>query len=104
MSILLIVIGTLALTSGGFRLRRGDRRGWVDLAAGLGTVIATGLGVAATRALAWPVAFLTVGVVAVSAWQSVRSVIQAQQDRAQSEEARLASYLQVDARARDADT
>jgi len=98
MGILLLVLGLLAAVSGGVKLRRGaPAPGWagVELVLGAVTVLASGVGLARVRPLAWYVVAALAAVVVWSSWAHVRRSRAARRAREDSEGRRLQAFLGV---------
>lgn len=96
MGILLFVLGLLAVGSGGIKLRHGaPARAWAlaELLLGAATVLASGLGIARARPVAWAVVAALAALVIGSSWVHLRGAVEAARERAASEAARLREHL-----------
>jgi hypothetical protein len=96
MGILLFLLGLLAAASGGVKLRRSalaPRWAGAELALGALTVLASGVGLARVRPLAWYVVVAVVGLLLCSTWVHVRRASTARRAREESEGRRLKMHL-----------
>ena len=100
MGMLLLLLGLLAVGSGGFKLRARVRAllGRSSLAVaettvGALTVIGSGIGLSQVRPLAWTVVGGVSGLILLSSIAHVRRSVRIRREREASEAARLKSYL-----------
>lgn len=105
MGILLLLLGLLAVLSGGFKLRAHVRSllgrsslAVAEIAAGTATVIGSGIGLSRVRPLAWGAVFGVATLILVASAAHIRSYLRHRQKRLASTEARLRSYLDADSR------
>jgi hypothetical protein len=99
--ILLFLLGLLAAASGGLKLRSRVRSllgisplAVAETAVGALTVLASGVGLARVRPLAWVVVAVAAGLIVVSSVSHVREVRWRRKRAEASEAARLASHIQ----------
>lgn len=101
MGILVLLVGLLALVSGGFKRWRRSRvpsgalrLATLEVALGAVTIIASGLGVGRFRPLAWTLVAAAFGVVLLSSATHLRAVLAAQRRRSASEGERLRRFVE----------
>ncbi len=105
MGILLLLLGVLAVVSGGLKLRARVRSllgpspfAVAEVWAGAFTIIASGLGLSRLRPLAWLVVFGISGLIVVALATHIRSYLDLERRRQASREARLTSFLKAEDR------
>lgn len=101
MGMLLLLVGLLAVASGGFKLRGRVRAllgqsalAIMEVVLGAATVIGSGVGLWRVRPVAWAVVVGMLGLIVVSLLAHARRAVRHRRTQEQSEAARLASYLQ----------
>jgi hypothetical protein len=101
MGLLLLLIGLLAVISGGCKLRGRAKtllgRSSLALAEtvlGSVAVISSGLGLSRVRLLAWVVVYVVLGLTLIASWGQVRRVVQCRRQRDESVGVRLRAYIE----------
>jgi hypothetical protein len=100
MGILLLLLGLLAVASGGFKLRGRVRKllgrsplALAETTVGALTVIGSGVGLARVRPLAWTIVVGVSGLILLASLEHVRKSVHLRREQEASEEARLKSHL-----------